>query len=87
MSGAYGAKLAAGKLPYGKEKEKFFLYMYLCGTATLIMLHHNDVGYGGFGAGGAGLPGGLGGAGSKPGYPVGTGTCWEEFNTCRLSCS
>lgn len=29
-------------------------------------------GYGGFGTG-AGLPGGKGGAGSKPGYPTGTG--------------
>lgn len=40
--------------------------------------HYNLTGYGGFGNGGAGLPGGQAGAGSKPGYPVGTGVCFYK---------
>lgn len=40
--------------------------------------YHIVSGYGGFGNGGAGLPGGLG-AGSKPGYPVGTGVCFIQL--------
>jgi len=39
-------------------------------------------GYGGFGGGG-GLPGGKAGAGSKPGYPTGTGVLCQSY-TIRI---